>query len=182
MIAGTVERPRPSGRANARTNQRSSASERERSVELWVRGGSPGCVRDALQETQDDLRKLRESDTIDSLAVRQWNDVARESRTQEGDRDATCRGKLAEFERWASNRGYALYPGFQVRELRPMVGDGAYRKFVFPVRCLAIYDGDALEAVYPYADGDDVYTVTDGLRRLQRDTGAAPASSGGEWT
>lgn len=170
-MTGRLERQqrRPTERADAPTAEDSAATERERHVELWVRGRSPCCVHDAQEETYDRLRRLRRSGAIDSFAVHQWSDAGRTPRTRGVKHAATCHGKVAEFENWAAERGYTLQPGFQVRDVKPMTGDSVRRKLVSPVLCLAVYDSDSLDAVYPYADEEDSYTVEAGLRRLETD-------------
>ncbi|WP_254535952.1 HTH domain-containing protein [Halomarina litorea] len=155
-----------------------TGGQRGRHVELWVRGRSPYCVRDAEEETGDRLRRLVEGGAIDSFAVRQWTDVGSGTRTGGVADVATSHRKVVEFEAWANDRGYRLSPGFRTHELQSMVGHSVRRKLVSPVLCLAVYDGDTLDAVFPHADEGDVHTVADGLGRLAR--GGTATSHGGE--
>lgn len=178
IIEQQQRRPREGDRSDARADdrsvERSTLEGQGRHVELWVRGQSPCCVHDAPEETYDRLRRLRGSGAIDSFAIHQWSDAGRTPRTRGVKHTATCHGKVAEFEDWATERGYTLQPGFQVREVKPMIGDSVRRKLVSPVQCLAIYDDDALAAVFPHADGEDSYTVADGLRQLETDADTSP--------
>lgn len=151
-------------------------------VELWVRGNSPYCVRDVQEETYARIRRLRESGVIDSFAIELWDTVETSPRTIGTDRAATCREKVAEFQEWAAERDYTLHPGFQIRETSSMLTDDVRRELVSPLLCLAVYEGDALEAVFPHTDGEHIRTVVDGLEWLEADadTDAGGVLAGGE--
>lgn len=151
----------------------------DRRVELWVREAPPYCVRDVLEETYERVRCLEERGIVGSVSVRTWNNVetAHEPATDHG---AVCREKIAEFRDWAIERGYALSPGFQTRKRRSMIDDDVRRELVPPVLCLAAYEGDGLEAVFPHADGGRVHTVADGLDHLEASADGGNALAGGE--
>ncbi len=168
----------PTDRPDGRVREAVAPVERGTYVELWVRRGSPVCVRDAQEAARDRLRRLRGHGDIDALAVREWSGAGGGPRVRGVSHAATCHGKMAEFEAWADDHGYTLAPGFQVREVRPMVGGGVRRKFARPVYCLAVYEGETLEAVYPHSNGGEVHTVGDGLDRLAGDVAAV--AKGGE--
>jgi hypothetical protein len=139
-------------------------------VDLWVRGNLPNRIRDVPEGRHEQLQQLQEAGRIDSLSLRLWQEselVSDETEIEtETEHAETSREAIAEFAAWASDHGYTLYPGFQTRETNPRVTDPVRETLVPPILCLAVYRGDTLEAVFPYADGERVYTVADGLERL----------------
>lgn len=82
-----------------------------------------------------------------------------------------------EMERWAVDRGYSLLPAFERRTTGSMVAEDGREIVVVPLRCLTIYDRDELRTVYPYADGETVYTVADGLEALETTLPHAPLAT-----
>jgi hypothetical protein len=43
-------------------------------------------------------------------------------------------------------------------------GDG---RVVLPLLCLAVYEAKTVRAVYPHVDGENVYTIHDGIEALE---------------
>lgn len=72
-----------------------------------------------------------------------------------------------EMSEWADENDRSLTPAFEVRKTQPMGTDEQREVISFPMLCLAIYEGDEVEAVFPHADGDRVYTIDDGLAALE---------------
>lgn len=174
-----ADQQHPVGRRSVRSNGqnergdgRSETGQDERSeggrhVDLWIRRDLPNRVRDVPEETHEQLQRLQETGRIDSLSLRVWRDsdiFSDEAGTAHAE---TCRDTIAEFAAWASDHGCTLSPGFQTRETNPMVTETVTETLLPPILCLAVYSDDALEAVFPYSDGERVYTVADGLERLE---------------
>jgi hypothetical protein len=85
--------------------------------------------------------------------------------TQTDDQDPVrIRERVAEFEQWADEQGYTLRPAFEWRPAEAEdTGEG---EIVTPLIILAVYEGEHLQAVYPHVDGNDVCTVSDGVKTL----------------
>lgn len=85
--------------------------------------------------------------------------------TQTDARDPVCiRERVAEFKQWVDEQGYTLRPAFEWRPAEAEnTGEG---EIVTPLITLAVYEGERLQAVYPHVEGDDVCTVSDGVKAL----------------
>lgn len=127
---------------------------------LFVRASAPGPARDRQEECLDRLRRLEAAGRL-SLSVETW-----ESEVPMDGPVGSARDRYAEFTRWASDREAVLTPFFEVRERTSLVDSERREVLSLPVLCLAVYDGDDLRAVYPHADGEDVYSVPDGIDAL----------------
>ncbi|WP_121822498.1 HTH domain-containing protein [Halostella salina] len=134
------------------------------SVELLMREPVYG-THNRQQSVVRELRELESAGRVDEVDVTTWG----KRLVLDDDRDrhtsSTARERFREFEAWAERTGHSLEPAFARRTLR-IDPDAAPKAVVdLPVICLAVFD-DGLRAVLPCADGDETYTVDDGLRML----------------
>ncbi|WP_349674914.1 HTH domain-containing protein [Haloarcula sp. JP-L23] len=139
-------------------------------VELWLRGNPPACVRDAQEEAYERLQRLKRAGRIPSVTSHVWEPIETTPRATDPEHTAVYRETISEFRDWANERGYSLCPGFQTRDMTPMLADESREEIVPPILCLAVYVDDTLTTVFPHADGECVHTVTDGLDRLEAET------------
>lgn len=82
---------------------------------------------------------------------------------------------ITEFEQWADEHGCTLRPAFKRRSADSAVEteteDIDNREdqdlIIPPLLCLAVYDGETIDAVYPHVDGEEVSTIHDGVEALE---------------
>ena len=139
----------------------------QRRIELLVREGLPTPCADRERELTEALESLQSDGAIDSYTVR-----TQDKRTPADDASSN----LVSFRAWAHEAGVSLSPSFGTRVCYcPQVK--GYRTYdVAPAFCMAVYDGDTLEAVYPHHDGGEARTVMDGIEALST-TAEAPTPS-----
>jgi hypothetical protein len=127
-----------------------TANTAERRIELYLRGDTYGTY-DRQADTLDRVAALDERGVVDETAVdASWQRV----RTPELDSRDGALATYEEFREWAGENDYSLAPAFERRQ-RSYVGTDVVHDVVsFPVISLAVYDGPALRAVFPCADGD----------------------------
>ena len=138
-----------------------------RQVTFYVRGDMFGA-NDQQNAVVDRLRELDADDVIEGYDVKVWNSRVRLT-------DAETPAEVEQyraFESWGADVGVDIDPFFTVRERDSFI-DGTARELILPVMCLAVHGDDGLEAVAPYARGDETYTVQDCLDELE--TPDAPA-------
>ncbi|QCC49963.1 HTH domain-containing protein [Halapricum salinum] len=128
----------------------------QRRVELVVRDDLPEPVESRLERLSARLDQLVAASEIDSYARYRW------SKHQSFD---AAESRYVSFREWARDAGVQLSPGFDSRACYSMVTGECEQSLVVPVVCLAVYDGDEIEAVYPHV-GAEPRTVADGLAAL----------------
>lgn len=133
-------------------------------VELVVRDDLPNPIESRLERLSDRLDQLVAASDIDSYTIRRW------SKHQSFDAAAS---RYHTFREWAADAGVQLSPGFDSRACYSMATGECEQSLVVPVACLAVYDGDAIDAVYPHV-GTEPRTIEDGLDVL---SGIAPESA-----
>lgn len=149
-----------------------STRDGQQRVALFARDDLPPVVTHRLAGLSARLEQLVADAVIDSYMVHRW------SKRQPIDSvEATQQSRYASFREWARTSGVRLTPGFQTRECYSMQTGDRQRSRVFPVVCLAVYDGDELDAVYPHV-GTEPRTVEDGLDTLSSATGESTVSTG----
>ena len=133
-----------------------------------VRTLGPSGLNQPQIEVINRLQTLTEEGTIAELDVDVWG--ASMGLTQDGRDPVDTRERVAEFEQWATERGYTLQPAFDWRA-GESEGDGEAqrREILTPLITLAIYsdDEETLQAVYPHVDGEEVRTIHDGVETLE---------------
>lgn len=138
-------------------------------AELWLRQDTYGTY-EAQQEVLDQMERLEETGVLDTSTVTGWG---KEVLTVEASVRSEALVALESFEDWAEEAGVSLEPGFERRTESPLLSTGTYEVAVFPVVCLALYEGNDVCGVFPCTDGEDVHTVKDALDTLAVD-GAEP--------
>lgn len=133
-------------------------------AELYLRGDTYGTF-DAQQSVLNRVRRLEADDEIDEASIAgEWQRI----RTLDEDCRNGAVATYREFADWASRNGYDLGPAFE-RRTRSYVGlDRVDDVVVFPVVSLAIYEDEALRAVFPCSDEDRTHTVPDCLDAFER--------------
>lgn len=140
-------------------------------VELRVREHTPADVFDRQAAVYERLRQLQRAGKVSDVSVEVWGrQVGTVEDADSGETDdgaQAIRDTYRAFEEWATRSGHALTPAFDVRECGTIGSDGRREVIVFPVMCLAIYAGEAVQAVFPCSTSDDVRTVEDGLAAIE---------------
>ncbi|MFB6152014.1 MAG: HTH domain-containing protein [Haloarculaceae archaeon] len=139
-------------------------------VELCGRETLPAPASARRERLSDVLAALEASGTVDEFVASSW--PKRVPRDGAACRDA--RDRYLAFARWARERGVRLTPSFGTRECYSVETGDRGDWIVFPVLCLAVYEGDELVAVYPHTDGETHRSVGDGIAALS-EPGDSPA-------
>jgi len=143
----------------------------QRRVELVVRDDLPKPTQRRLQRLSARLDQLVATSEIDSYTIQHW------SKHQSPD---AAESRYPSFREWARTAGVRLSPGFDSRACYSMETGECAESLVVPVACLAVYDGEAIEVVYPHV-GDEPRTIEDGLDTLSETLSESvhpPAESG----
>lgn len=140
-----------------------SKLDRDLTVQVYVR---PGLLLEPLDAKIETLQRLEAEGVIDAVTVQAWPEAVPLS-------DTTPYTEVVDlFERftlWADRHGRSVTPPFTVRSQSTVASEGTRRVLSTPMMCLAVYSGRTLTAVYPHADGDDHYSVTDAVAALRTD-------------
>lgn len=131
---------------------------------VYLRASAPSVARDRQREVVERAERLVETDRIEDVTVRRWDDRVVVSNGPDT-ADTRAVEAFESFKRHTEKSGRSIEPFFQEHER----SDG--RLIVFPMICIAVrVDGD-LRAVFPCADADrsTVYSVWDCLTALETD-------------
>lgn len=139
---------------------------------LRLRSLAPHGINGTQTAIIDRLRRIEADGRIAELDVDVWGGSIGIHRTADQD-PAGVHETVAEFERWADDHGRTLRPALERHE---QATDGG--RTVLPLLCLAVYDAGTVRAVYPHVDGEDVYTIHDGVAMLESATSGGEASPG----
>lgn len=132
---------------------------------LRLRTLAPHGINETQTEVIDRLRRLEEDGRIAGLDVDVWG--ASMGLARSADRSSSdVHEAVTEFERWADDQGCTLRPAFERRSARA----SEETRVVLPLLCLAVYEAEAIRAVYPHVDGEDVHTIHDGVDALESTT------------
>lgn len=131
--------------------------------ELWLRRDTYGTY-DAQQAVRDRVRELESRGVLGDSTVSGWGT---EQLTFEADCRSAALAALEAFETWAARNGVDLEPAFERRQLSPLLSSESYEVAVFPVVCLALYEGNDLRGVFPSRPDDEVRTVEQALDALE---------------
>lgn len=129
---------------------------------------SPSGLNPPQTEVIDRLQTLsqEEESPIADLGVDIWG--ASMGITQTDSRDpGDTRERVAEFAQWADEHDCTLRPAFDWRSADSPTEDHTRQQIITPLITLAVYTGTHLQAVYPHMDGDEVYTIHDGIEVLE---------------
>jgi hypothetical protein len=131
---------------------------------VYLRASTPSVARERQQEVVERAERLAETDRIEDVTVRRWDDRVVVSNGPDTT-DAHALEAFESFKRHTEESGRSVEPFFQEHE-RP---DG--RLIVFPMICIAVHADDDLLEVFPCADDDRsaVYSVWDCLTALETD-------------
>lgn len=139
------------------------------SVELFVRTLAPSGATGAQEEIVDRLIGLEREGVVESVDLTVWGSALRV--------DGSCARfgngrevaeRVRSFRRWARERDVSLEPHLTTSAVDSAFTGESFERVVLPHRCLAVYEGDGLLAVYPHRNGDVTRTLADGIRALER--------------
>lgn len=145
-------------------NTNTNPNPRSIRVVLRLRTLAPHGINKTQTEIIDQLQWFEADDRIAELDIDVWGGSIASNRT--ADRDPSRVGEMiTEFEQWADEHDCTLRPAFEQRNART-TGE---ERVVLPLLCLAIYDANSqtVQAVYPHVNGEDVYTIHDGIEELE---------------
>lgn len=136
-------------------------------AKLFLRSAAIGSIDDIQERMYERLERLATDDIIDSVECEIWG------RDIPADPDAKTpvRETYDEFVKWADEHECSLAPAFSIRKVGTMVSEETRNVISMPMVCLAVYEGDEVQAVFPCLDDDEVYTVQDGLAELEAANG-----------
>jgi len=137
----------------------------KRRVDVFLRVSVPFDARARQLVTLARLQALRARGLIDEVTVDTWANRVTDSQPE----TTLALAALDGFERWANAHRATLTPGFESHESHSGFTGQRFRTTVFPVVCLAVYDGDHLCAVYPHSTEHGCVTVADGLALIEAD-------------
>ena len=142
-------------------------------VKLFTRAGAVG-THDRVTEAIDRTRALEASGQVERCSVATWDKqvVLGDGKSGRSDRGRETLEKIEAFESWAAGRNASLYPFFEERTRGSLLTDGAETVVVLPVLCLAIYEGERLEAVFS----------PDSRRRELHRSGGPRRARNGRWS
>ena len=125
---------------------------------------------DEIRKTQTDLierlHQLVAAGTLTHIDIAVWGPSLKANPVHLTD-PSPIRETYLEFDQWARNQEYTLAPAFYRRTAGSLVDDVHSEVIMCPLICLGIYEGQTVQAVYPYSDGETVYTIHDGITELE---------------
>lgn len=128
---------------------------------------------DEIRETQTDLieqlHQLVAAGMLTHIDIAVWGPSIAANPVHPTD-PSPIRETYLEFDQWARNHEYTLAPAFYRRTAGSLVDDVHSEVIMCPLICLGIYEGQTVQAVYPYSDGETVYTIHDGLTELESES------------
>ena len=126
-----------------------------------------------VDQQVETLQACEDEGTVETVLLRSWpKEVARtEHSPYQEVIDAFER-----FEQWADERGVSVTPAFRERTVTSSVTGKAKDVLVTPMLCLAVYQDDQLQAVFPHTDGEETVTASEAIATLR--TGTVPAPLG----
>lgn len=144
---------------------------------LRLRTLAPHGINETQTEVIDRLQRLEADGRIAGFDVDVWGasmGIARSADRNPSD----VHEVVTEFERWADDQDCTLRPAFERRSARVP----EETRVVLPLLCLAVYEAEAVRAVYPHVNGEEVHTIHDGVDALEsmssRDEGASGWADG----
>lgn len=142
-------------------------------VELFVRSDVPTPSERRRAAIEARLEELDRQDHIEQFETTTW-----EKRVPvDGCGDRVERNRYNEFSAWARSEGVCLAPFFDTRECySPKTGEKETH-LVMPVICLAVYEGDELTRVAPFAAGSGTESVEECLTELATEAEVLPELS-----
>lgn len=123
--------------------------------QLFLREDVPAHAARHQQSLVDRLRG-----SVDRVTVTTWPKRVR--RWSDGD----VLERYDEFASWADDNDTDLSPFFGSRGVYSFEDGRQFDALVLPVCCLAIYDGEELDAVYPHTADGTHHSVEDALGAL----------------
>lgn len=139
-----------------------------RRVELYVRSLAPCGTRNEQDAIIERLLDLERRDAVDDVDLTVWGSAvcldAASAQLGAGQRVAE---RIQEFYCWCEDRRASLEPHFTWSDVESSIAGDSYRRVVPPQRCLAIYEDDALQDVYPSSVEGRPRSVEEGLRVLE---------------
>lgn len=132
-------------------------------AELWVRRD----VSAAYDSQRSVLARVDELAATDTLAAVDVADCSKSAAAREPASRSAALAAFETFEDWAERTGVDLGPAFDRRSRSSLLSGYSHEVVVFPVLCLALYEANNLQGVFPCVHGQDVYTVQDCLDALE---------------
>jgi len=144
-----------------------------RRVELFVRNDLPTPSRERRTAVEDRLAQLQCDGVIDGYETTVWDKRV----PVDGASGTLERSRYNEFAAWAADAGVCLAPFFDTRECYSWTTCEKQTELVLPALCLAVYEGDELTQVAPYARGGTPISIEDCLDDLEAGRTEIPAET-----
>ncbi|ADJ14214.1 HTH domain-containing protein [Halalkalicoccus jeotgali] len=148
--------------------KRHSSAETYR-AEIVLRSLAPHGVSERQGAIIERVENVLETGLLEAVDVEVWG---REMQADPAVRTA-AHERYEVIESWAAGRNRTLTPGFDRQRRESIVDDRSEEVISFPLICLVVYaveedDEDPVRAVFPCSDGEQTYTVMDGIATLER--------------
>jgi hypothetical protein len=151
------------------------SSEREYTIELFVRAEPEFGTEAARQAVVDRLGELKRTGPVAKYDVHAWGKSIRLDGPLQG---TSYHGHVVEhvesFRNWAATNGVSLGGAFANHDLHSAMTDEAFTTVSLPTCCLAVYVDEDLVAVYPHVAAGRQHGVFDALEGLTADRPAPP--------
>lgn len=133
-------------------------------AELYLRGDTSGFF-DAQRRVVNRVKRVAANGMFsESIIAGVWQCV----QAQAEDPRSGVLTTYDEFREWARHNGCSLEPAFERRTRTHLGTDIVDEVMVFPAIALALYDEQALTAVFPCTNDERTYTVGDALDAFER--------------
>jgi len=149
----------------------SSTAPDGRRATLFVRSDLPVPSQKRCTEIERELQELVCHSVLDDVETVEWNKRV----PLQGSGNGTERDLYNEFSEWAREAGVCLAPFFDTRLCYSTTTGRRRQELVMPAVCLAIYEGDDLVQVAPFADAGRAESVEECIAELA-ETGTVPES------
>lgn len=146
-----------------------SNTECPRRAELFVRGDLPRPSTRRRNAVECRLEDLQRAGVVDEYETTVWA-----KRVAVGDEECPERSRYDEFLAWAKAAGASLAPFFDTRLCYSWETGEKQTDLVMPALCLALYEGEELAQVAPFARCGTPHSIEECLDDLEAGRAITP--------
>lgn len=148
-----------------------------RNVELYVRSLAPCGTRNEQDTIIERLLDLEEEGAVDEVDLTVWgNAVCLDGTSADVGTGKRVAERIQDFHSWSERGEASLEPFFNFSIVDSSIYGDTFRRVIPPHRCLAVYEDDQLQEVYPSTVNGTARTLQEGLQALEGDETAAQSS------
>lgn len=143
--------------------------DRTQRVELYVRSLAPCGAKNDQDAIIERLLALQRQGIIDDVDLTVWGDaICLDGASARVGVGAQVTERIRAFHRWCEDEKASLEPFFTWSGVDSSISGDSFERVVPPHRCLAIYEGDRLQEVYPCSIDGVTWSLEEGLRSLEQ--------------